>query len=49
MTPFDYLKAINETKEDVMLTEQDEKKARIAAAIAQAKAKKAAAEQEKES
>ena len=26
MTPFDYLKAINETKEDVMLTEQDEKK-----------------------
>ena len=25
MTPFDYLKAINETKEDVMLTEQDEK------------------------
>ena len=26
MTPFDYLKAINETKEDVMLTSQDEKK-----------------------
>ena len=26
MTPFDYLKAINETKEDVMLTAQDEKK-----------------------
>ena len=26
MTPFDYLKAINETKEDVMLTTQDEKK-----------------------
>ena len=26
MTPFDYLKAINETKEDVMLTVQDEKK-----------------------
>jgi hypothetical protein len=26
MTPFDYLKAINETKEDVMLTPQDEKK-----------------------
>ena len=30
-------------------TAQDEKKARIAAAIAKAKAKKAAAEQEKES
>ena len=26
MSPFDYLKAINETKEDVMLTSQDEKK-----------------------
>ena len=26
MSPFDYLKAINETKEDVMLTPQDEKK-----------------------
>ena len=26
MTPFDYLKAINESKEDVMLTSQDEKK-----------------------
>ena len=26
MSPFDYLKAINETKEDVMLTYQDEKK-----------------------
>ena len=24
--PFDYLKAINETKEDIMLTSQDEKK-----------------------
>ena len=26
MSPFDYLKAINESKEDVMLTSQDEKK-----------------------
>ena len=26
MTPFDYLKAINETKEDVMLTSEDEHK-----------------------
>ena len=26
MSPFDYLKAINETKEDIMLTSQDEKK-----------------------
>ena len=26
MSPFDYLKAINETKEDVMLTPQDERK-----------------------
>ena len=26
MTPFEYLKAINESKEDVMLTSQDEKK-----------------------
>ena len=26
MTPFEYLKAINETKEDVMLTSHDEKK-----------------------
>ena len=26
MSPFDYLKAINETKEDVMLTSHDEKK-----------------------
>ena len=26
MSPFDYLKAINETKEDVMLTSEDEKK-----------------------
>ncbi len=26
MSPFDYLKAINETKEDVMLTPEDEKK-----------------------
>ena len=26
MGPFDYLKAINETKEDIMLTSQDEKK-----------------------
>ena len=26
MNPFDYLKAINESKEDVMLTSQDEKK-----------------------
>ena len=26
MSPFDYLKAINETKEDVMLISQDEKK-----------------------
>ena len=26
MSPFDYLKAINESKEDVMLTPQDEKK-----------------------
>ena len=26
MSPFDYLKAINETKENVMLTSQDEKK-----------------------
>ena len=26
MSPFDYLKAINETKEDVMLSSQDEKK-----------------------
>ena len=26
MSPFEYIKAINETKEDVMLTSQDEKK-----------------------
>tara|TARA_Y100000748_G_scaffold303956_1_gene311017 strand:+ start:152 stop:532 length:381 start_codon:yes stop_codon:yes gene_type:complete len=26
MSPFDYLKAINETKEDVMLTPEDERK-----------------------
>ena len=26
MTPFDYLKAINETKEDIMLTTEDEHK-----------------------
>ncbi len=26
MSPFDYIKAINETKEDVMLTPQDERK-----------------------
>ena len=26
MSPFDYLKAINETKENIMLTSQDEKK-----------------------
>jgi len=29
MSPFDYLKAINETKEDVMLTPQDERKYHI--------------------